>query len=1106
MKFLFNLFIIFLLISRALLASEWVSTGSERAASPEWVVNALSDDQFEVLFKLNGYFLEETNNGYRVTFPEGVSILENGAPDLPLIAKSIIIPNLVSLDISILESDFIEFDVENIIPSKGNITRNIDPSTVPLVYGKQYEEDTWYPNEIAFMRDPYIIRSLRGQTIVIQPIQYNPILKKVRVYTNVTLMINQNEEIPINPLTDIPENSGSREFEQIYKNHFINYNENQRYDALSEQGPMLVISHSDFLGEMQTFIDWKNYKGIPTEMVDVSEIGGVDQMAQYILDHYNQNGTAFVLLVGDIDQIESIRRSDGAGSNSPSDNTFSFVAGNDYYPDLMIGRFSGESTQHIQTMVDRTISYEMNPDPSANWYKKGAGFASDQGPGDDNESDFEHLNNIRDLLLDYTYTQIDQVYDPTGTVAQGEAAINEGRSIINYTGHGSNNSWGNGCPMNNTNVNGLENSGKWPFIWSVACVNGEFHQGTCFAETWLRATDSDGNPTGALATLMSTVNQGWNPPMEGQDEMNALFVESYSDNIKRTFGGIAFNGMNQMNDSYGSAGYDETFYWTIFGDPSVVLRSDTPSEMIISHNEILIIGASEINVETGQSGALVAISMDGALIASGHSDASGSANIIFPNPIDIPGVLNIVVTAYNTIPYESTVNVIAPDGAYMLMNNVVVTNSIEEIQLTYGGTAFIYTTFQNVGQDTSNILTVTIAHENGLVNIINSEITQATVAPGTEVTIGPFEVEVYWNVDNGSEVDFSILVEDESQIWEYETTLQVAAPVFHTESVTIVDNGNGTLDQGETITLELLLNNIGDAPVMFPTFSVTTSDPYITLGEDVSDDVSDDVNMWNNIQYLNNDFNLVTVSILISASDDAPLGHTSIIGLVIGSENSNYEHVYPVPITLGLMVEDFETGNFSAYDWIHSGDSDWEIHTDSYSGSFSAISGDIGHSQNSELSVDMNILYSGELTFWAKASSEEGASISDYLDLYIGDQPQDLMIGGDMDWAEYSMNLPVGEHTLRWVYTKNDATSSGQDRVWVDKIQFPAGAVAPLNIDFGDTNSDNIVNILDVIIAVNSLIGFIDLDDQQVQNADMDLDGVVSINDILMIVDIVLGD
>ena len=89
---------------------------------------------------------------------------------------------------------------------------------------------------------------------------------------------------------------------------------------------------------------------------------------------------------------------------------------------------------------------------------------------------------------------------------------------------------------------------------------------------------TDGSPTGPLiATLMSTVNQGWNPPMAGQDEMNAILAESYSGNIKRTFGGLSFNGMNKMNDDYGSQGYNETYYWTIFGDPSLVVRTDTPA-------------------------------------------------------------------------------------------------------------------------------------------------------------------------------------------------------------------------------------------------------------------------------------------------------------------------------------------------------------------------------------------------------------------------------------------------------------------------------------------------------------------------------------------------
>ena len=1083
------------LIIQFLPAADWVSLGSVKPEEPSWTVDKLSEDLLKISFSLNGYHIENLKNSKnKISFPKSVSALKAGVPDLPLIAKSIIIPNLTNTSFSISESEFIEIEIDNIMPSKGNLTRDIDPSSIPLSYGKEYETDDWYPQDIVFMRDPYIMRSVRGQAIVMQPVQYNPIQKIARIYTNITIYVTSNNERPVNPLLEIPSKVASREFEEMYKRHFMNYNVTERYVTLNEQGSMLVLSHGDFIEEMETFVNWKNFKGVPTELVDVSEIGDVDQIAQFISDHYYDNGTAFVLLVGDINQIESIRRSEGAGSNSPSDNTFSFVAGNDYYPDLMIGRFSGETPEHIQTMVDRTISYEMNPDPSADWYKKGSGFASNQGPGDDNESDLEHLNNIRDLLLNYTYVEIDQVYDPNGTVADGELAINEGRSIINYTGHGSNSSWGNGCPMNNTNVDGLNNAGKWPFIWSVACVNGEFHLGTCFAETWLRATDSEGNPTGAIATLMSTVNQGWNPPMEGQDEMNAIFVESYSENIKRTFGGISFNGMNQMNDSYGSAGYDETFYWTLFGDPSVVLRSDIPENMEVIHDEVLLIGSSEMNVNVSQSGALVAVSEDGLLLGSAYTDASGNANILFSNSVETPGLLTIIVTAYNKIPYESSVNVIAPDGAYILLNNIASTNSEQQDQLSFGETAYVYATIQNVGQDTSSALNVILNHENGMVNIVNSEIFNVGIPPESETVIGPYEVEVNWNLENGTLIDLILSIQDESQTWEYETEMLVSAPVFQTQMINIVDNGNGVFDPGETVTLELYLENIGGAPLQNPTFNMLTSDPFLTVG----DLVFENTLIWDNIE---SDNNIVNLSIQISASPDAPLGHTSVTGIIIGSGDSNYEHVYPLPITMGLMVEDFETANFITYSWMHSGNSDWVIHTDSYSGNFSAKSGDVGHSQSSELSINMNIIVGGELSFWSKISAEQGNSSNDYLEFFIDDQPQNLLISGESDWTEYRIDLPIGEHSLSWKYSKDGATTSGEDCAWIDKIQFPPGAVPPLNISFGDVNNDDVVNVLDVIVTVNYLIGYLQFDQQQIQNADMNLDGAVSINDILMIVE-----
>ena len=763
----------------------------------------------------------------------------------------------------------------------------------------------------------------------------------------------------------------------------------------------------------------------------------------------------------------------------------------------MIGRFSAETGEHVETMVERTISYEMNPDPEGIWYRKGAGFASNQGPGDDGEYDDEHMDNIRDLLLAYTYDEIDQVYDPNGTVADGEVALNDGRSIINYTGHGSNGSWGNGCPMNQTDVNNLMNMGMWPFIWSVACVNGEFHQGTCYAETWLRAkNESDGSPTGAIAVLMSTVNQGWNPPMEGQDEMNAILVESYSDNTKRTFGGLSFNGMNQMNDSYGSQGYNETYYWTLFGDPSVVVRTDTPTPMDVNHSSVLVIGTTEITIDAGLSGALAAISMNGELLAYGHTNESGTIDLTFESGLDVPGTLDLVVTAYNKIPYETSLNLIAPDGAYMVLD-ALITNSGDDETLDYGETGSLYLAIENVGQEPSGDLLVSVSHEGSMIDIILGEISQESVEPGELATVGPFEIEVSWDIDDGSTAPLVIIVSGENEQWEHETLVNVEAPSFAIVSSNLVDNGNGTLDPGESISMQIILSNTGNSPVSYPTFEATTSDPHLII-----DDVISDNAYWFGIG------DEVSLTIELSATDNAPVGSSSILALNIGALNTLYGHVLSVPIIIGIMVEDFETGDFSSFPWSHGGDNTWTIDMDAYSGSYSARSGAIGDAQTSEISMMVNVLYEGDIQFWSKSSSEQGSSgtIYDYLEFYIDDQPQGLTIGGETDWMLYDINLPIGEHSLRWVYEKDDATSFGEDGVWIDRIQLPPGAIFPLAINFGDLNFDDLVNILDIIVTVNHVAGHIDLNGQQIENADMNLDGSINILDVLMIVDWVLTE
>ncbi|MBT5077997.1 MAG: hypothetical protein HOM61_03720, partial [Candidatus Marinimicrobia bacterium] len=61
------------------------------------------------------------------------------------------------------------------------------------------------------------------------------------------------------------------------------------------------------------------------------------------------------------------------------------------------------------------------------------------------------------------------------------------------------------------------------------------------------------------------------------------------------------------------------------------------------------------------------------------------------------------------------------------------------------------------------------------------------------------------------------------------------------------------------------------------------------------------------------------------------------------------------------------------------------------------------------------------------------------------------------------------------------------------------------NIISGDLNDDDNVNIQDVVILVNVLIGGWELTETQMQAGDMNGDGVIDILDIVQVVNIILG-
>lgn len=599
----------------------------------------------------------------KISIPHEAESYEKGAPELPTLTRSIIIDKSNQPILKIIASEYKEFNMR-VAPSKGVITRDIDPATVPYEFSHIYKAQEFYPQTITTLNSPYILRNHRGVAVTFTPFQYNPGSQTLRVYTKILVEISNSNQEGINQLTHTANHNQS--FTELYKNHFLNYDES-RYAPLDEFGSILVIAPQNYISTMQIYANWKIQKGIPTEIANVATIGNnANSIKTYIQNYYNSHPElAFVQIAGDAAQVASL--SSGGGGADPM---YALVAGSDNYPDIFIGRFSAENTDQLLTQVERTLEYERDLNTSATHLNKAMGIASAEGgsQGDNGETDIQHMNIIRNNLLNYNYTSVDQIHDPSATASAVASALNNGRGQINYIGHGSNTSWATSS-FSNSHVNNLTNVGKLPFIISVACVNGNFVNTTCFAEAWLRATHN-GSPTGAIAIFASSINQSWASPMRGQDEINQLLTQE----TLSTIGGLFYSGSCAMMDSYGNDGVNMFKTWLIFGDASLQVRTNIPQTMNVTHPGTLIAGSTAYSLNTGVADALVAITYNNQILGSSYSDSNGNATITL-NPIPTtPRELTLTITALNKVTLTtpiSVINVIQPANLNITIANDV---------------------------------------------------------------------------------------------------------------------------------------------------------------------------------------------------------------------------------------------------------------------------------------------------------------------------------------------------------------------------------------------------------------------------------------------------
>lgn len=726
-----------------------IFAGSAQAQNEKgFELESLSSTNMSIDFHANEFSFKPVQiNGteYKtIASNESSAIGIKGAPDLPKFAQAVIIPNEGNPSVEVTHSGYTDYENVEIAPHKGKLYRNIDPTTVPYEFGDEYDQDQFFPGKLVDVRDPYILRDYRGQTILTYPYQYNPVTKTLRVYHDLEINMNFNKaEEGINELFGA-ERATTKEFTSIYNQRFLNASKilNKRYTPMDENGKLLIITDPGFTDEIEPLVTWKKQSGIETEVVTTDATGTTaSSIKSYINTYYGNNSTlTSVLFVGDHAEVPSYSYgTTWAGEELWSDTYYGFLSGNDYRPEIFVGRLSSSSSTRITTMVNRLVEYEKTP-ATGNFYKNAIMLGSNEGPGDDGEYDNEHLANIAAELNTFGFNTVHEFYQGTngGNDAPGEPqadditdAVETGASLFFYTGHGDQNT----CITGNygsSDVNGASNNGKYPFMVSVACNNGTFTSGTCISETWMNAKNGNG-PTGSINACGSSILMAWAPPMETQDEITKILTEQYSNNKKVTIGGLFYNAQMSMMDDHNDSEVMQT--WVMFGDPTTMIRTDAPTNLTATHASATSVGATSIDVTCNVEGALVAVSQDGELLGKGIV-SGGSVTINFA-ALSSSSQLTVTGTKYNYSPYIGSVNVTAGINDEAFGNIEVYPNPAQDYITVYfdqfdskvnmtikdmsGKTVLSKNTISNSNKlDVSNLSNgmyiLTIQSETGLVN------------------------------------------------------------------------------------------------------------------------------------------------------------------------------------------------------------------------------------------------------------------------------------------------------------------------------------------------------------------------------------------------------
>lgn len=336
---------------------------------------------------------------------------------------------------------------------------------------------------------------------------------------------------------------------------------------------------------------------------------------------------------------------------------------------------------------------------------------------------------------------------------------------------------------------------------------------------------------------------------------------------------------------------------------------------------------------------------------------------------------------------------------------------------------------ENPTTETINDLQVILRHESPYIEIIDSIADFGTFEPNEIKELeAAFSFQVAGNIPGNLPIPFKLFSSsgDNQEIWRSGFTEISFAPNIWIGAMEIDDseggNNNNVLEPGEHAILKFEVMNTGQIVSEDIQFTLYSQKPYVRV-----------IEQHKSIAPLNPDEGL-KVGFLVEAHPSINIASFAEFELV--AESGHYEVVRNYKTKLGLIIEDWESGDFSQFDWelSETGVSVWEIDSEeAYLGNYSAKAPDLFSGQFSTLSINIDVLQQDSISFYRKLN----IPLSDFanLDFYI-DNTRVGRWTGVTDWTREIFSVEPGNRTFSWMYVKSLPPIQDLD-AWIDKISLP---------------------------------------------------------------------